>query len=756
MSVEVDKLKLWEISVGVTATDFVNGISFLDSETRRNDVLWESSKILSRCSNPKDLVSRRCLLILGEVQSGKTLSFTSVIALARDNNIPFTVVLAGTKRPLMRQNYEQLVSDLTRNSMGTAPQWFITNSLKSDSEAEIHRAINNWYNEQVPQEFKQAVVIASMKTPAGINKVTNFLKKIQNSTGRTFPILIIDDEGDQASPNTKVLQDQFSATYDAISNLRDAAQNHSFLSYTATPEANLLLSLKDHLSPEGVVVLKPGEGYVGGYKLFVDREFSRKFYVEIPADELSVARKPAFDDMPPLSLQSALAYFLVVLTIAQKRTIKVRPLSMLIHPDSTIDSHTKYKKWVKSILNKWSMHFDHSNFEDPGYRVPREFVEAIERIRSTISNLEDIFATSDLLETQIEILKLVKFWINPEYTDVRIVNSEKPSHNVTPSEWITKSGWILIGAGKLDRGFVVKNLAVTYMPRGIGGGNIDTIQQRGRFFGYKLHYLELLRGWFSAELINSYIGIVEMEDSLRRQLRKYDDENLQLSDWQRSMIMDPSLTPTRKNIISMNHSTLNLRSDTWYQQRRLFDPFLYERAKDLMPSLERLMQNAQVTTLDTRDREDHKHKVCRISLPDVVNLLFDWPISSGDKEVLSKYLVVLSNLAETESNTSVEMYFMNQLQNRERRVSRASKEANPKNAKLWQIQNLHEGPRTNSNPPYWGDKSIKSSEAISIQIHSVIPYDTEDASNNEQKSCLAIAIAWPEGFERKVLEQTRL
>jgi hypothetical protein len=136
--------------------------------------------------------------------------------------------------------------------------------------------------------------------------------------------------------------------------------------------------------------------------------------------------------------------------------------------------------------------------------------------------------------------------------------------------------------------------------------------------------------------------------------------------------------------------------------------------------------------------------------------LFDWPISSGDKEVLSKYLVVLSNLAETESNTSVEMYFMNQLQNRERRVSRASKEANPKNAKLWQIQNLHEGPRTNSNPPYWGDKSIKSSEAISIQIHSVIPYDTEDASNNEQKSCLAIAIAWPEGFERKVLEQTRL
>ena len=150
---------------------------------------------------------------------------------------------------------------------------------------------------------------------------------------------------------------------------------------------------------------------------------------------------------------------------------------------------------------------------------------------------------------EIELMKLIKFWIKPEYLEVRVVNSERATHNVSPDEWNTKSGWILIGAGKLDRGFVVKNLAVTYMPRGIGGGNVDTIQQRGRFFGYKANYLELLRGWFSEELINSYASIVETESSLRNNLKKYDDNSINLMSWKRSMIMDPALTPTRKNII---------------------------------------------------------------------------------------------------------------------------------------------------------------------------------------------------------------
>jgi len=739
----ISELETWQVRIGETAKSFIQGIDFLKDEHRKENILIESQKILSRCSNPNKNVSRKSILVLGEVQSGKTLSFTSVIALARDNNIPVTVLLAGTKRPLMKQNFEQLVIDLNRNSSGSAPQWLITNNTKSNIRDTVVESLMQWYDPNTPMQFKKAIVIASMKTPAGIKKVTHFLKQVQEELNRTFACLVIDDEGDQASPNTKVAQDEFSATYSAISDLRDSLQNHSFLSYTATPEANLLLSLSDHLSPESVVVLNPGEEYVGGYKLFVDKSVENKFAIEIPDDELSIATKPKFGDLPPKSLVSALAYFLVCMTVAQEKYKTVRPISMLIHPDSTIDSHTKYKKWVNSIIDKWIMHFDEQDLDSTKYKIPSDFSDAITNIKKTV-DLKNIFLDSN--NQEIEILKMMKFWIKPEYLEVRVVNSERTTHNVAPEEWSTRSGWILIGAGKLDRGFVVKNLAVTYMPRGIGGGQVDTIQQRGRFFGYKANYLELLRGWFAQDVINSYTSIVETERSLREHLQNYDINAQNLMGWKRSMIMDPALTATRKNIISLNHSTLNLKAGKWFQQRQIYDPYLNQRATELRPQLERMMSDSRKTALDTRLGEK-KHTLLRLPLPQIVELLFDWPISSSDREILSRYLVILSNFAQSQSSTSVDVFFMNQLESRFRKVDENSRAVAPQNKNLWRIENLHEGPRTN----FGGDKTIRSSEAISLQIHSVKP--RKDNLDKVEKDCFAIALAWPDGFEKKVLEQ---
>jgi len=749
-------IQTWNVEIGSSIHSFLDGIPFLLDEESKNGVLRETTKILSRCSNPQADVSRRSILVLGEVQSGKTLSFTSLIALARDNKIPVSVVLAGTKRPLMKQNYEQLVIDLNRNSSGTAPQWLITSDSKATSQETALKSLRMWFDGSTPIEFKKSVVLVAMKTPAGIRKVRQFIMNLQRGLDRTIPTLIIDDEGDQASPNTKVAQDEFSATYSAISELRDSLQNHTFISYTATPEANLLLSLSDHLSPESVVVLSPGDAYVGGYRLFVDRSTSHQFVKLIPDDELAVARKPQFGDLPPTSLSGALAYFLVCMTVVQKGYSNVRPVSMLIHPDSTINSHTQYKKWVHSIISKWILHFEENDPNGPGYQIPREFVNAITELRQTVGELERVFPEMDAGQQNIEIMRLVRFWIRPEYLEVRIINSERKAHDVAPKEWSSRAGWILIGAGKLDRGFVVKNLAVTYMPRGIGGGNVDTIQQRGRFFGYKAHYIELLRGWFSRELIDSYAAIVETEKDLRDKLRKYDKEERHLSEWNRSMILDPALTATRKNIISLNHSTLNLRAGSWFQQRQLCDPYLNVRSGDIRESLEDLFRVSQISSLDTRQTYN-KHRYLHLELPKVVQLLFDWPMASGDREILNKYLILLTYFAEHQRNTSATLFLMNaneeekDLEVRRRKLDLSKVDANSSVQKLWKIQNLHEGPRNSGRANYLGDKSIRSNESISLQIHKVVPHNEKQ----DFPECYAVAISWPDGFERKVLEQIR-
>jgi hypothetical protein len=130
----------------------------------------------------------------------------------------------------------------------------------------------------------------------------------------------------------------------------------------------------------------------------------------IPDDELAVARKPQFGDLPPTSLSGALAYFLVCMTVVQKGYPNVRPVSMLIHPDSTINSHTQYKKWVHSIISKWILHFEENDPNGPGYQIPREFVNAITELRQTVGELERVFPEMDAGQQNIEIMRLVRFW----------------------------------------------------------------------------------------------------------------------------------------------------------------------------------------------------------------------------------------------------------------------------------------------------------------------------------------------------------
>jgi hypothetical protein len=737
------KLVTWTPEIGSGIYSFISGIDFLKNDQERQDlVIQQAERILSRSANPLNSTDRKCSLVLGQVQSGKTLSFTSVIALARDNGISLTILLAGTKRPLMQQTYERLQRDLTLDSQGSSARWLIKKDAKISDKNEIQMALETKFDTYVPNEYKKSIVLVTMKNRAGIKKIDKLLREIQKNLMTNLPVLIIDDEGDHASPNTKHERDEFSATYSAIRDLRDALPNHSFLSYTATPEANLLLEIKDILSPDSVVVLTPGEEYVGGYELFVDR--SSKFVNFIPEDELEVATAPSEKDLPPKSLIEALAYFLVAMAVAQKAFPNVRPISMLIHPDSKIDSHSKYRRWVKSILDRWRMQFDENeDLDAKDFQIPGDFSKAIKELEKSLA-LSEVF--KDSANSTIQLLRLVRYWLNSDSLEVRTINSEKPNHNVAPDEWQTKAGWILIGAGKLDRGFVVEKLVVTYMPRGRGGGNVDTIQQRGRFFGYKKSYIKLLRGWVSKDLDSAFKDIVETESEMRIELEHFDRNALQLQDWSRNLILAQGLTPTRKNVISMNYSMLELRDNSWFQQRRLFDPILASLQSNVEDKVIELMKNAEMTNLDNRLKST-RHTKTLIAIPELLELLIDWPRTGDDRITFSKHLVLLSKFARSHKDTNATIFFMNQLEIGYR--SAMSQRIGER--KYWQINNLHEGRNSTAKGAYVGDAAIRSTDSITLQIYKIAPREDKNAKPNSP--VLAIALAWPNGFRKRVLEQ---
>lgn len=82
------------------------------NEEAWDDVRDTAANILSRCPDPTVDTGRATGLALGKIQSGKTLSYTALIALAVDNGYRIIVVLAGTKNPLLEQNYARLCHDL--------------------------------------------------------------------------------------------------------------------------------------------------------------------------------------------------------------------------------------------------------------------------------------------------------------------------------------------------------------------------------------------------------------------------------------------------------------------------------------------------------------------------------------------------------------------------------------------------------------------------------------------------------------------
>ena len=79
-----------------------------------------------------------------------------------------------------------------------------------------------------------------------------------------MPTIIIDDEGDQATLNTKKYskdKKKMSTIYEAVLNLKNRIKKHCFISVTATPQANILIDTLDLLSPDFGVLVYPGTGY---------------------------------------------------------------------------------------------------------------------------------------------------------------------------------------------------------------------------------------------------------------------------------------------------------------------------------------------------------------------------------------------------------------------------------------------------------------------------------------------------------------
>lgn len=474
----------------------------------------EATRILSSCLPPDVTPARRTGLVVGCVQSGKTMSITTVAALARDNGFNVVIVLAGTAKNLVQQTQERLEEQLgTQN-------WLVLPNPTIKDKDDVVNCINEWKNIRFRPEDHRGILCIVMKERTHLPKLTKLLAGL-DLTSTTA--LIFDDEADQASLNTKPDSGE-STIYSAIESLRATLPRHTFLQYTATPQAPLLISLLDKLSPDFADAVEPGDGYVGGHDFFIERP---ELVLDIEDDEE--------EEGPPESLAAALRLFFLgsaatrVLALREPEWAKERYRSMLVHPSRMVAPHRDYAEIIEGIKRDWVNVLSRAEDDEERIDLLEEFRTSHAALKATFESLPDL---EDLANPLIQEMSRAKITI------VNKDGSEVP--------WKRHNTHILVGGQKLDRGYTVKGLTVTHMARDPGARNYDTIQQRARFFGYKQKYLGLCRVFLQPEVHDAFMSYVLHEDILRRALRHHRGRSLK--SWERVFHLEPGYRLTRPNI----------------------------------------------------------------------------------------------------------------------------------------------------------------------------------------------------------------
>lgn len=533
----------WEPAAGDEVMSFIERKSRNDgiSADALNFVLFEAQQILGRCTNPKTPAQQSTGLVVGFVQSGKTLSFTMLSALAHDCGFGLVILIAGTKDNLREQTRERLRNDLGLTGSSPTRPWLpLNNPMPGSGEANLlATTVANWAKPNVPQRHKKVCLVTVLKNHQRLRGLRDCLASLDMSA---IPVLVIDDEADQASPNTFAAANltrgtnRKSTTYSEIVSLKAVLPHHSYVQYTATPQANLLMALQDRLSPEFAESVTPGDGYVGGQRLFAG---GGSFVHTIPPAE-SAATMGSHPNGPPM-LSRALAVYLLgaaALEFAEKTLTR----TMMVHPAQQTHPHKDYLAWITERLEAWRAMAD-----DPELAPSLDaiFEPAYAELQKTVP---DLAPYGQLVSQLSAVLQLVQ---------LRDVNST-PSGRA-PVDWTACPYWILVGGAKLDRGFTVEGLTVTYMPRGLGDGSADSIQQRARFCGYKEKYLGYCQVYLEAGVRIAFEEYVEHEQEIHRALEK--TRGQPLKNWVRTFVLDASMQPTRRNVIGIPMK--DLATDSW-------------------------------------------------------------------------------------------------------------------------------------------------------------------------------------------------
>ena len=503
--------------------------------------------------NQQDVIISKKGLVVGQVQSGKTANYVGLICKAADAGYNVIIVLAGIHNNLRSQTQTRIDEGFlgfdtgsdrnyskrqtTKIGVGTIPGYdnaiansYTTSEEKGDFTAKAANATGLNFDSSEP------IILVVKKNASVLKRLHHWLNTRRNKqeTISSKSLLIIDDEADNASINTKKNSDSDPTAINGhIRKIIQLFNRSAYVGYTATPFANIFIAADNtnDLFPRDFIINIPApSNYIGPEKVFgistipseeddsilpiVNTISDYKDF--IPEKHKKDSNKPDYDSIPE-SLKTAIKCFILTCAIRRLRGQGNKHNSMLIH----ISRYQSWQNHIKELVEKLFNYYK-NEIEADDYTIMEEFRQAFEVDTANYDSYSTISksildSSNSNIDNKIKVHSWedVKKQLYPAVQKIEVKSINGSSGDVMDYQLYEETGIsvIAIGGDKLSRGLTLEGLSISYFLR--ASKMYDTLMQMGRWFGYRPGYIDLCRLFTSSELNEWFRHITIASEELR-------------------------------------------------------------------------------------------------------------------------------------------------------------------------------------------------------------------------------------------------
>jgi hypothetical protein len=491
-----------------------------------------TEKILSYCADPENrsrsLNTKKKGLVIGDVQSGKTANYLALINMAADYGYKLVILLSGLTDSLRIQTQKRIDGGFVgakSDSIGSDFELYMGVGTSEERHYAIpmtnqqldfvkfKRANSNFSR----SDFAKPVIMVVKKNKGILTQMKEWVKP-DNDDIKCNNILIIDDESDNASVNTKNKDEDPSVINRLIRDIFNNFPIATYVGYTATPFANIFIdpyddeSSKDLFPSDFIVQLKEPDNYFGLHKALMNGEHVR-ILDEQEENFLPVKHNKDVEVYPelPESLIEAINDFILINVIRTLRGQKYKHRTFMINvsrlnniQDKIKDKVEEYVKKIRSCIEQsYKLSIDEFRKDPKLNKIYNQYLKDnfYKKVRENYS-WDQIQGGLNFEVQQFELT---------------IMNNRNSKNRFNYDDYKDKGARLIaIGGFVLSRGLTLEGLTISYFSRNANA--YDTMLQMCRWFGYRSGYEDLCRIYISQINIDNYAAIEDAVNDLKDQI----------------------------------------------------------------------------------------------------------------------------------------------------------------------------------------------------------------------------------------------